>query len=123
MSEKKKIASVSVITDTDNGYDNVGDVEGGFDDKELLDHLQSYGPGKICETLAYMQWQVWNTWREMDKSLILSKPYMLDKILDGELDTLPDNERNITGIAGNVDLSKLNLAMIQQENKLNEKSD
>ena len=60
MSETKKIGAIHVITDTENSYDKIGDVEGGFDTNELYKHVERYGTEQLLETLARMISQVIN---------------------------------------------------------------
>lgn len=66
MAEKKSIATISVITDSDNGYDHIGDVDGGFSESELKKHIEAHGHEKICQHLAYLSWQVWDILRKVN---------------------------------------------------------
>lgn len=66
MSERKKIATISVVTDSENEYDHIGDVDGGFSDDQLRYHIESHGHKGLCEQLAYMQWQVYDMMRTIN---------------------------------------------------------
>ena len=60
MSEWKTLGKVSVITDTDNGYDRVGEVSGsfGYPPDQLKEHIRKYGHAEVLETLGWMTSQV-----------------------------------------------------------------
>jgi len=66
MVETKKIGTISVVTDSETPYDNIGDIFAGFDDEELKKHIENYGHFQLCEQLAYMQWQVWDKVRKIN---------------------------------------------------------
>lgn len=66
MAETKQIGSICIVTDSETSYQNIGDVEGGFDDIQLKDHIQKHGHAGLLNSLAYMQWQVWNTVRTVN---------------------------------------------------------
>ncbi len=66
MAETKKIASISIIIDSETSYDKIGDVEGGFDELELKQHIEKYGHQALCEKLTAMNWQIWNAVREIN---------------------------------------------------------
>jgi hypothetical protein len=66
MAERKQIGSISIITDSETSYDNIGDVDGGFSDTELRKHIEAHGHEGLCEKLTAMSWQVWNTLREIN---------------------------------------------------------
>jgi hypothetical protein len=67
MSEWKTLGKIEVITDTDNGYDRIGEVGGGFgwppDDLKI--HIRKYGHVELLETLARMTGQVMECYREL----------------------------------------------------------
>ena len=67
MAESKVIGSISIVTDSETHYDNIGDVDGGFDMDQLKNHVKNYGPHQICERLTAMSWQVWETLREINR--------------------------------------------------------
>lgn len=66
MAEMKQIGSISVVTDTETGMYHMGEVGGGFDDQKLKQHIKKYGHIELLETLAYMQYQVWQTVRDLN---------------------------------------------------------
>ena len=66
MAERKTIGSISVITDSETSYDNIGDVDGGFSETELKKHIEAHGHEGLCEKLTAMSWQVWNMLREIN---------------------------------------------------------
>ena len=66
MAERKQIASISIITDSETPYDNIGDVDGGFDAHQLENHIRNHGHQGLCEKLTIMQWQVWAAVRQVN---------------------------------------------------------
>jgi hypothetical protein len=66
MAERKTIGSISIITDSETGYDNIGDVDGGFSETELKKHIETHGHEGLCEKLTSMSWQVWSVLREIN---------------------------------------------------------
>jgi hypothetical protein len=64
MSEQKKLGSISYITDTDVGFERVGEIEGGFDEIDLGLYLQHHPNGRkeLLTQLGYMAYQVHNTY-------------------------------------------------------------
>lgn len=66
MAERKTIGSISIITDSETSYDNIGDVDGGFSETELKKHIEAHGHEGLCEKLTAMSWQVWNMLREIN---------------------------------------------------------
>jgi len=57
MSETRTLGRISVITDTDNGYERIGETQGGFQD-DLKEHIRKYGSEDVLMTLARMISQV-----------------------------------------------------------------
>ena len=54
-----KITTLYVVIDSENSYDNIGDIDGGlFDEKWLENHIKSHGSEQLIEKLASMQMQV-----------------------------------------------------------------
>ena len=64
MSEWKTLGKIEVITDTDNGYDRMGEVSGGFDG-QWRDHISKYGHSELLETLMSMASEVLLCAREL----------------------------------------------------------
>jgi len=59
MSETKLITSLFVITDTENSYDQIGDIEGGcFDSVWLFNHVQNHGIDGLLNMLSSMNYQI-----------------------------------------------------------------
>lgn len=69
MAERKTIGTISVITDSETSYDNIGDIDGGFSETELKKHIQSHGHSGLCEKLSAMSAQVWNMVREINSDV------------------------------------------------------
>ena len=62
MAERKEITKLSVITDSETSYDNIGDIDGGmFNEVWLKKHIKSHGTGGLLEKLAHMNRQIMNT--------------------------------------------------------------
>ena len=66
MAECKKIAEISYVIDTETNQYQMGEVCGGFDEKELEKYITNYGHKKLCTHLAYLQFQVWEKLRELN---------------------------------------------------------
>lgn len=66
MSETKTIGSISIITDTETSYEHIGDVDGGFDSIQLKEHIKKYGTTGLLEKMAWMNFQIWETYRELN---------------------------------------------------------
>lgn len=66
MAEYKEIGKISIVTDTETGQEKIGDVEGGFNSIELKKHIQQYGTHGLLETMAWMNFQIWETHRELN---------------------------------------------------------
>lgn len=64
--ETKKLAQVSYVTDTDVSYYEIGEVEGSFQEEQLKDYIKRFGHEKLCSQLAYMQFQIWKSVREIN---------------------------------------------------------
>ena len=62
MAETKKITTLYVVTDSENSYDNIGDIDGGlFEEEWLKSYIKSHGANKLYEKLAFMNRQIANT--------------------------------------------------------------
>jgi hypothetical protein len=61
MAETKKITTLYVVTDTENSYDSIGDIDGGlFDEEWLENHIKQYGADGLYRKLASMSRQISN---------------------------------------------------------------
>jgi hypothetical protein len=70
MAETKRITSLYVVTDTENNYDNIGDIDGGlFDDKWLENHIRCHGTTQLIETLASMMSNVMSMKYKINREL------------------------------------------------------
>lgn len=65
MDRYKTLGKLSVVT-YPKSYEKYGEITGGFDDIELEKHIEKYGHADLLESLAYMQWRVWQTVRELN---------------------------------------------------------
>jgi hypothetical protein len=69
MAETKTIASIYVVTDSDNGYENIGDIDGGgFDEQWLIKHIDAHGVDQLLHKIAYMNWQVFEAMRMVNET-------------------------------------------------------
>lgn len=65
--ETKTICNIRYVTDCDTELYSCGEVNGAFDQKALDSYFETYGEeGKtrLLNHLAFLQWQVINSWRE-----------------------------------------------------------
>lgn len=68
MAETKEITKLYVITDTENSYDNIGDIDGGGFDKDWLKaHIKSHGTNGLFQQISWMTFQVFEAMREVNK--------------------------------------------------------
>ena len=76
MSEWKTLGKISVITDTDNGYDRVGEVSGsfGYPPEQLKEHIRKYGHAEVLETLGWMMAQVMACVKDLRQEKKAGKP-------------------------------------------------
>lgn len=76
MSEWKTLGKISVITDTDNGYDYVGEVSGsfGYPPDQLKEHIRKYGHFEVLETLGWMTAQVMACVKELRQEADANEP-------------------------------------------------
>lgn len=66
MAERQQITSISVITDSETSYDNVGDIDGGGIDKDWLKrHIKSHGPEGLFRVAAWINFQTYEAIREV----------------------------------------------------------
>lgn len=66
MPERKNLAKIDVITDCDTGMYHIGEIDGGFSEEELRNHIENHGHEKLCVQLAILQWQVWEAVRDIN---------------------------------------------------------
>jgi len=67
MAETKKITCLYVVTDSETSYDNIGDIDGGYFDKEWLkNHIWNHGTEGLLQQLAYMNYQIFEILREVN---------------------------------------------------------
>lgn len=69
MAEDKRVTSIYVITDTEQGTEQIGDIEGGlFLEGWLEKHIKSHGAGQLLECLARMTSAVINAKYKVEKA-------------------------------------------------------
>ena len=73
MAETKTIGRISVVTDSETSYDNIGDIDGGFDEQALRQHIQHHGAAGVLEKLGWMSWQVCQLVREGNQEKALAE--------------------------------------------------
>ena len=67
MAETKEVTRIHVVTDSDNGYEHIGDIDGGhFEKKWLRNHIRNHGHQGLLDSLAWMTFQVWDMVREVN---------------------------------------------------------
>lgn len=66
MPERKNLAKIDVITDCDSDMYHIGEVDGGFSESELREHIKDHGHEELCSKLAYLQFQVWDCLRQLN---------------------------------------------------------
>ncbi len=68
MAETQKITSLYVITDSENSYEHIGDIDGGGIEKEWLkNHIKRHGANGLLEQIAWMNFQVFEALREVNQ--------------------------------------------------------
>lgn len=82
MAETKIINRLSVVTDTETGQENIGDIDGGmFDEEWLKEHVRNHGSEGLLEKLAFMTYQVVEAIRSVnseDMNLVASYNAVID---------------------------------------------
>jgi hypothetical protein len=78
MPERLKLATICAITDDDTGMYRIGEIDGGFDDTKLEDHIKDYGSEGLLKCLAYMHWQVMEQIRKPKSETQPVIPHVLD---------------------------------------------
>jgi Ser-tRNA(Ala) deacylase AlaX len=67
MAETKQITAIHVVTDSENGYDNIGDIDGGgIDPVWLKKHIKNHGHQGLLDKLAWINYQVWSMVMEIN---------------------------------------------------------
>jgi len=67
MAETKEVTRIYVVTDSDNGYEHIGDIDGGgIEDGWLRNHIRNHGHQGLLDALAWMTFQVWGMVREVN---------------------------------------------------------
>ena len=75
MAETKKITSLYVVTDSENSYEHIGDIDGGGIEKEWLkNHIKRHGADGLFKTIAWMNFQVFEAMREVNQEANTSVP-------------------------------------------------
>jgi hypothetical protein len=73
MAERKIITTISVITDCETSYDNIGDIDGGAMDKEWLkQHIESHGADGLYRVAAWINFQTFEAARELSQAKEIS---------------------------------------------------
>jgi hypothetical protein len=68
MAETKQITELSVVTDSETFYDNIGDIDGGgFDEEWLKKHIKSHGADGLFRKFAWMSFQVFEAMRKVNE--------------------------------------------------------
>lgn len=68
MPERKNITTLSVITDSETSYDNIGDIDGGtFDEQWLKEHIKAHGTEGLFQQIAWMNYQVFDALRKVNQ--------------------------------------------------------
>lgn len=68
MAETKEITRLVVVTDSETSYDNIGDIDGGhFNEEWLKRHIKAHGTNGLFQQIAYMNFQVWEMMREINR--------------------------------------------------------
>lgn len=68
MSERKKLASIEFVVDTDKSYEFIGEVDGAFNEKDLKDYIKKYGIEYLCKHLSFLQYQVYDAFIQLNSA-------------------------------------------------------
>ena len=61
MAETKKITTLYVITDTEDSYNQIGDIDGGYFEEEWLkNHIKQFGADGLYRKISFMARQISN---------------------------------------------------------------
>ncbi len=67
MAETKQITALYVVTDSEQSYDEIGDIDGGEFDKEWLKrHVANHGTQQLLQQIAWMNFQVFEAMQEVN---------------------------------------------------------
>lgn len=67
MAETKDITKIVVVTDSENGYEHIGDIDGGGINKDWLkDHIRKHGPDGLYRVAAWINFQTFEALREVN---------------------------------------------------------
>lgn len=66
MSERKQLATIEFIVDTDREYEFLGEVDGGFNQEALEQYISKYGINDLSKHLSYLQFQMFETYRNLN---------------------------------------------------------
>ena len=75
MPERKTLASINYVTDTDVGYYEVGEVDGGFDKDSLRKYIESYGHEKLSTHLTRLHFQIMEAVQEINSDKEINNTY------------------------------------------------
>ena len=67
MPSAKELISIKYVSDTDSGMYHLGELEWcSFDEDHLEDYIKRFGHEELCVKLAYLQFQVWQSLRQIN---------------------------------------------------------
>jgi hypothetical protein len=67
MADIKQITSISVVTDTETGDYFIGEIDGGYMDKDWLkDYIRRHGPNELFKLTAWINFQTFGALREVN---------------------------------------------------------
>lgn len=67
MPENKLLGTISVLTDSETSYDNIGDTYGGFNEPDLTNHIKNHGIEGLSTTLSFMHTQMVEALRKVNR--------------------------------------------------------
>lgn len=91
MAKTKEITRLHVVTDSENYYDNIGDIDGGmFNEEWLENHINNFGSKGLLHKLSSMINQVIITEKRVlnprDNSFVISNPNYNPSSIEGKYD-------------------------------------
>lgn len=79
----KKLTDISFVTDTDQPYYEIGEPQAMFQEHSLEDYIRNYGHEKLSAQLGFLQFQIWQAVRKINRedkeSLDLTKAVQKDQ--------------------------------------------